>query len=337
METKKFLIVSTTGMGDCLWGTPGIRELKNAFPNAQIDLIVKKEWLHLFKHNPHLTNIYPYQNRWYAQLILGLKLILSSKFSQIFIFHANSDFSRMKVFLKSSPIWNHQGHTWCSKQFNLKSKWNEESLSFEKNLHAIERRLLILKEIGIEPKQSQMEIFFSDSEKKAFDIFLNRTGLKTPFVACHIGARSANRLWESKNFLTLTNLILKETSFNIVFGGNKNELEILKTIHLPESDRIFYSFNMSIINYAYLLSKATLLISNNTGPMHIGYAVKTPTIGIFQNVGNGHPDLVGPYKLNKTFYPVVSFLNGVTSVEKVWQSFQTICQATKLSQKSLKF
>jgi len=79
------------------------------------------------------------------------------------------------------------------------------------------------------------------------------------------------------------------------------------------------------------------LISNNTGPMHIGYAVKTPTIGIFQNVGNGHPDLVGPYKLNKTFYPVVSFLNGVTSVEKVWQSFQTICQATKLSQKSLKF
>ena len=52
---QKFLIVNTTGMGDCLWGTPGIRELKKAFPNAQIDLIVKKEWLPLFKNNPHLS------------------------------------------------------------------------------------------------------------------------------------------------------------------------------------------------------------------------------------------------------------------------------------------
>lgn len=322
-------------MGDCLWGTPGIRELKKAFPGSQIDLIVKKEWLPLFKGNPYLTNIYPYQNRWYAQFLLGLKLLFNKKFSQIFIFHANSDFSRMKFFLKSSPIWNHQGHKWCPKQFNLKSKWSEESPSFEKNLHAIERRLLMLKEIEVEPKQSQMEIFFSDSEKKAFDTYSYEIGLKTPFIICHIGASSADRLWEAKNFHNLTNLILKETDFNIVFGGNKNELEILKTLNLTDSNRIFYSFNLPIINYAYLLSQARLLISNNTGPMHIGYAVKTPTIGIFQNVGNGRPDLVGPYKLDKIFFPVVSYLDGATSVQEVWKKFQTIYQTIKQGNKDV--
>ena len=332
---QKFLIVNTTGMGDCLWGTPGIRELKKAFPSSQIDLIVKKEWLPLFKGNPNLTNIYPYQNRWYAQFLLGLKLLFNKKFSQIFIFHANSDFSRMKFFLKSSPLWNHQGHKWCPKQFNLKSKWSKESPSFEKNLHAIERRLLMLKEIAVEPKQSQMEIFFSDSEKKAFDTYSYEIGLKTPFIICHIGASSADRLWEAKNFHNLTNLILKETDFNIVFGGNKNELEILKTINLTDSNRIFYSFNLSIINYAYLLSQARLLISNNTGPMHIGYAVKTPTIGIFQNVGNGRPDLVGPYKLDKIFFPVVSYLDGATSVKEVWKKFQTIYQTIEQGNKDL--
>ena len=306
---QKFLIVNTTGMGDCLWGTPGIRELKKAFPSSQIDLIVKKEWLPLFKGNPYLTNIYPYQNRWYAQFLLGLKLLFNKKFSQIFIFHANSDFSRMK--------------------------WSEESPSFEKNLHAIERRLLMLKEIEVEPKQSQMEIFFSDSEKKAFDTYSYEIGLKTPFIICHIGASSADRLWEAKNFHNLTNLILKETDFNIIFGGNKNELEILKTLNLTDSNRIFYSFNLSIINYAYLLSQARLLISNNTGPMHIGYAVKTPTIGIFQNVGNGRPDLVGPYKLDKIFFPVVSYLDGATSVQEVWKKFQTIYQTIKQGNKDV--
>tara|TARA_Y100001960_G_scaffold206528_1_gene215569 strand:+ start:74 stop:445 length:372 start_codon:yes stop_codon:yes gene_type:complete len=122
---------------------------------------------------------------------------------------------------------------------------------------------------------------------------------------------------------------LKETSFNIVFGGNKKEIKILKSLNLPDSDRIFLAFNLSIINYAYLLSRASLLVSNNTGPMHIGYAVNTTTIGIFKHVRNGRPDLFGPYKLDKTFFPIVSYLEGVASVEEVWKKFQTICLATE--------
>lgn len=323
MTCQNILVVSTTGMGDCLWGTPGIRELKKTFPDAKIDLIVKKDWLDLFIHNPHLQNVYPYQNRWYAQILLGLKLLLKPKYSHIYIFHANNDFGRMKIFLKSSPLWNHQGHKWCPEQFNVKSA---EKPSAEKNLHAIERRLLMLKEINVAPENPQMEMHFSDAEIKAFANYTGKNGLKNPFAVCHIGASSADRLWESKNFYNLANLILKETSLNIVFGGNKKELEILKTLDLPDSDRIFFAFDMSIVNYAYLLSQASLLVSNNTGPMHIGYAVNTPTIGIFQHVGNGRPDLVGPFKLDKTFFPIVSYLEGTTSVEEVWEKFQAICR-----------
>ena len=329
MTVQNILIVSTTGMGDCLWATPGIRELKNAYPDAQIDLIVKKDWLDLFKNNPHLEKTYLYQNRWYAQIFLGIKLLLKPKYNHVFIFHANSDFGRMKRFLKSSPIWNHQGHKWCPDQYNVKTKKRNNSPSIVADLHAIERRLFMLKEIKVELKQPQMELFFSTTEKNSFSEYANHIGLKIPFVVCHIGASSVDRLWESKNFYYLTNLILKETSFNIVFGGNKKEIKILKDLNLPDSNRIFFAFDLPLINYAYLLSRASLLVSNNTGPMHIGYAVNTPTIGIFQHVGNGRPDLVGPYKLDKTFFPVVSYLEGNTSVEEVWKKFQAICQATE--------
>ena len=329
MTVQNILIVSTTGMGDCLWATPGIRELKNTYPDAQIDLVVKKDWLDLFKNNPHLEKTYLYQNRWYAQIILGIKLLLKPKYNHVFIFHANSDFGRMKRFLKSSPIWNHQGHKWCPDQYNVKSKKMGHSPSIVADLHAIERRLFMLKEIKVEPKQPQMELFFSTTEKNSFSEYANHIGLKIPFMVCHIGASTVDRLWKSKNFYNLTNLILKQTSFNIVFGGNEKEIKILKALNLPDSDRIFFAFDLPLINYAYLLSRASLLVSNNTGPMHIGYAVNTPTIGIFQHVGNGRPDLVGPYKLDKTFFPIVSYLEGNTSVEEVWKKFQAICQATE--------
>ena len=225
MTVQNILVVSTTGMGDCLWGTPGIRELKKAFPDTEIDLIVKKDWLDLFKHNPHLQNIYPYQNRWYAQILLGLKLLFKPKYSHIYIFHANNDFGRMKYFLKSPPLWNHQGHKWCPKQFNVKSEGN---LSSDTNLHAIERRLLMLKKMNVELESPQMELFFSDSEINAFANYTDKNRLKTPFVVCHIGASSVDRLWESKNFYNLANLILKETSLNIVFGGNKKRIGDIK-------------------------------------------------------------------------------------------------------------
>ena len=202
MTVQNILIVSTTGMGDCLWATPGIRELKNAYPDAQIDLIVKKDWLDLFKNNPHLEKTYLYQNRWYAQIFLGIKLLLKPKYNHVFIFHANSDFGRMKRFLKSSPIWNHQGHKWCPDQYNVKSKKRNNSPSIGADLHAIERRLFMLKEIKVELKQPQMELFFSTTEKNSFSEYVNHIGLKIPFMVCHIGASSVDRLWESKNFIT---------------------------------------------------------------------------------------------------------------------------------------
>ena len=62
---KKVLIVSATGMGDCLWGTPGIRALKKTFPEVKIDLVVNKTWKPLFEFNPYLNQIFTYREQWY--------------------------------------------------------------------------------------------------------------------------------------------------------------------------------------------------------------------------------------------------------------------------------
>ena len=181
MTVKTILVVSTTGMGDSLWGTPGIRELKNSYPDSKIDLIVNKYWVDLFKHCPHLNNIFSYRNRWYSQIYLGIKLLFNPKYSHIFIFQANRDFRKMKVFLKSSSIWNHQGHKWCPEKLNIKSKLEEYSASTDKGYHAIERRLQMLKEINVEPNEPQMELFFSDSEKSCIQKLFVKNGIKKSF------------------------------------------------------------------------------------------------------------------------------------------------------------
>jgi len=77
-------------------------------------------------------------------------------------------------------------------------KDNSPSLA---DLHAIERRSFMLKEIKVELKQPQMELFFSTAEKNSFSEYAKDIDLKTPFIVCHIGASSVDRLWEPKIFI----------------------------------------------------------------------------------------------------------------------------------------
>ena len=79
---KKILIISTTGMGDTLWGTPAIRAVKKKFPEVSIDLLIQPQWIALFKESKNIRNSIPYHPKWYRQILL-LPNLLKHKGRQI--------------------------------------------------------------------------------------------------------------------------------------------------------------------------------------------------------------------------------------------------------------
>ena len=99
--TVRVLLVSTTGMGDCLWATPGIRALKKSFPNTAIDLLIRPQWKDLYLGNPHIREVIFYQPQWYIQLSLIPKF-LRTRYDYVLIFHGNKDVGRAR--LQRNPI-----------------------------------------------------------------------------------------------------------------------------------------------------------------------------------------------------------------------------------------
>ena len=91
---KKILIISTTGMGDTLWGTPAIRAFKKKFPQVSIDLLTQPQWIPLFKNNKNISNSIPYHSKWYRQILL-LPNLLKSNYDHVLIFHANRNIGRI--------------------------------------------------------------------------------------------------------------------------------------------------------------------------------------------------------------------------------------------------
>ncbi len=76
---KKILIIRLSSIGDVLLTTPAIRLLKNRFPDAQIDFVIKKEFADLLKYHPQLSKLYQYDKNAEADSLKNIKQEIKRK------------------------------------------------------------------------------------------------------------------------------------------------------------------------------------------------------------------------------------------------------------------
>ena len=320
---KKILIISVTGMGDSLWGTPGIRALKKSFPEVAIDLLVNRPWKSLFEHNPYLNKIFEYQEQWYRQPFSGMKL-LGRYYDVVLIFHANRNFKRVLPWLRSLPVWCHQNFDWISESHCVK---------IDKAVHGMQRRRIMLKKFDVESDGGQMEIFFDQTTiDKSQQVLKAHDFSPEKYVYLNLGAAIEGRRWMVGRFGELARLILKTTPWNIILGGGPNEKIRARTIlNQLNTPRAIEVCSQPILVNAGIISKAKLMVTADTGPMHIGLSMKTPIVALF---GTILPDKTGPYGIPDHLCRVITidpeeengveeedcggFYFGSITVEKVW-------------------
>lgn len=324
---EKVLIVSSTGMGDCLWGTPGIRALKKTFPNVEIDLVVNRAWKPLFELNPNLSHVFAYDGKWYRQPFLGMSL-LGRPYDAIFIFHTNPNFKRMLPWFRSLPVWCHQNIDWIPESHRVK---------IDTTVHGIERRLIMLEKFGVKQDGGQMEIFFDQDTLDNSQKILEAHGFDPgKYVYLNLGAAVESRRWMVDRFAKLAVRILKTTDWNIVLGGGSNEkkrgLTILNELN---SSRIVEVCSQSIMVNAGIISQAGLMVTSDTGPMHIGFAMKTPIVALFgtiPHIGSGPYEIpehlcriikVDPEERESVEEPGEFHFRSIT-VKKVWDQVEKV-------------
>jgi ADP-heptose:LPS heptosyltransferase len=294
LKMKKIIVISATGMGDSLWGTPGIRALKNTFPEVQIDLVVKKSWKPLFQFNPHLNKIFEYQENWYSQPFLIAQLF-NKKYDAILIFHANRNFKRVLPWLRSSPVWYHQNFDWIPESHHVK---------IDTHVHGIQRRLILLEKVGVSSDGGQMEIYFDEDTVGKAQKLLHTHGFNIKeYVYLNLGAAVESRRWKVDRFTSLAQQILDETSWNIIIGGGPNEkLRAHSILNQLNSSRVMEVCDQPILLNAYIISKARLMITADTGPMHIGFALKTPIVALFGTISAVGS---GPHEIPENLYRII--------------------------------
>ena len=134
--------------------------------------------------------------------------------------------------------------------------------------------------IGIELEIKKPEINF---EYKNSDV-LNKFGIKEGFVVLFIGASENHKVWDAENFVKVAEYINNKYNLKIVLCGGKNDVKYAdKFKSFFKGEYLDLTGMTSLIDFAKILSKSNLLITNDTFAQHLAVAINLKNIIVLFN------------------------------------------------------
>lgn len=291
-KPSKFLVVSTTGIGDTLWGTPAIRALKETYPESYIGVLTKSTGFELLNGNPFIDEFFIFDRggRSIFSLLSLLKALRYRKFEIAFIFHASDRIIWPLVFF--TGVGEILG-------FDKKIKGVDfvltRPIQQTLHLHAIEERLTLVRQMGANTEQRTMELYLTGKEKDRVEQFLKDKGVEKEslLVGLHPGAKNIYRRWPAEYFIKLGNALAEKLKCKVIITGSKMEKSLVNKISDNIDSSIPIAGDLSIREMAALIQLLSLYITNDTGPMHIALTMETPTVAM---LSPSDPIYCGPYR-----------------------------------------
>ena len=295
---ENILVRGVNWIGDAVMTMPAIRALKLANPDSSITLLVKPWVSPLFEKNPNVDEIILYSNE-YRGFTGRVKLARKLKEYNFdcAVLLQNAFDSAFVTFLAGIP--ERIGYSRDARRFLL-----TKLVPFDgdvKSLHHIEYYLNLLVGSGFAAKKSEPWIYLSVEERLRARQRLK--DLKRPIIAINPGATyGSSKRWRTERFAEVARRIIGEIDGSAVILGGPSEVAIAAEIveillrarpDLASANR--YLSRMAgmtgLRELITLISESDILVTNDSGPMHIGYAVGTPVVAIF---GSTSPALTGP-------------------------------------------
>ena len=291
---ETFLVISNTALGDTLLSTPAIKSLKKSFPNSKIVALIHKNYIPLFKNFSYIDTIIPFYGG-YKKFFTTIKNIKKYKPTISLIFHGNGPQDiQISILSGCEFILKHPNRSPLKKFLSYDFK--------DKNQHTIEDRLDLIRKIGGKNLDISMEIGELNNNffKEKFSKFKN-------FIGFQIGAADSYKMWPIENFIELA----KKIEENIVITGIKSEWTLAQKIVDEVGNRVVNMCGKcSIEELPYLIDNLKLLITNDTGTMHLAIALKTPTISLFSATNAQQIGAYQDFNIHKTIQKNGNFIQG---------------------------
>ena len=276
---KRILIIRLSAMGDVLLTTPLLRMVKNHFPGIQIDFLVKKRYEPLLCSNPHLNRLLTFSSeKGFSEVRRLIHQVRMTKYDCIFDLQMNLRSLFFRLFSRGEMKIRYRLGRWD--RFLL-VHWRKH---LNKDFKPVPLRYLeSISPWGVEDDQKGLELTIDEEAKRSVASNLrNRDiGDVEDYVVLAPGAGHWTKRWPAENFAQVGSHFCKKGKPVILVGGIEDK-RVCRTVekNMDLAPRNLAG-ELSLRETAAFLDNAALLISNDTGIMHMGAALGKRVVGIF--------------------------------------------------------
>ncbi len=289
---KKILIRGPNWIGDSVISIPVLKAVRQEYPDAYIGLVLRAGPAELLKAVPYVNKIYleGIENASIYREKFELGLILTNSFSSAFRFW------HWGVKERIGYPTEHRGLFLTKKVMFLKKP---------RSIHLIEEYFQILRTAGIKNIEYKPEFFIPEENTINAAEILKTTGFnkdKLIIGVCPGATYGPAKMWPKERFLGVINSLIKEKKVNVVVFSGPNEKDLINFLlkNSTYSDSIITGPCDDILTGAALMKNCCVVLSNDTGPMHLAASLGVPVVAIF---GSTDPVWTGPLgEQNTVFY-----------------------------------
>ena len=272
---RAVLLVATTGLGDSLMMTPGIRALRHAYPDVQIDLLVTRSSRVVFENNQHVKRLWLLGSGLSA--LLQIQRAMCSQYQVAYVLHASSRLAWILAALSAPKV---VAGDWQSA--SVPSDWVTDWYRTPHREHRIRSHLKMLRvghpqvnldDVAMEFNASQLQIENACSRYPQLMNDENRA-----YVGMFPGAKDRFKCWPLRRFIEVAHWLRSHQVHVVLFGGPEDE-DLVQDFYAACPETIVVTGSVELV--AVTMSRLSLLITNDSGPMHLAGAMHVPVISLF--------------------------------------------------------
>ena len=302
----KILIVKMSAIGDVIHTLPALNAIRNHFPKAHITWLVEEAAADLVMGHKALDRV----------IVSKRKTLVKKLFSPLFKDAAmeilsfvrklrDTDYDMIIDFqglLKSAfmvmlargkrKIGFDRGmdHAEGSHLF-----YNERISPVSMEIHALKRGLMMLESLGIPAYKVEYKLPVTEDDRNCIKALLDKNGVKPEnrVICINPVATWDTKLWDNKKFASLSDRLEEGHGVKILFTGGPGDRQIIDSIMAMTTRPCINLAGLTTLKtLAALYERADLLVTTDTGPMHLGVAAGTRVVAIF---GSTAPWRTGPH------------------------------------------
>ena len=285
IEFSRILVIRLSSIGDIVLASPLLRVLRTNFPNSQIDFFIKKEFAELIRYNPNINTIYEFNSSDGWKGLRALKKKIKAEHYDLVIDIHNllrSNYLRSNIGAKHILTINKRI---LKRTALVKFKWN----IYDYGIPIPERYIEPLKPFSIINDNKGLELFFPDEVRLNVSDRVAKEQLQAYGYTIGIcpSAKHFTKRWQLERFSELGILLAKNLKSKIfVFGGYTDKdlgAAISSQINSTAGNKTAMNFcgEFSILETASAMELCDLIVTNDSGLLHIASAMKRKIVAIF--------------------------------------------------------